>query len=498
MLFIKKIVNQDKEKELAFQFGPTSDFLHMDCTDTEGTKYDFFFFFETISKEFIRYNGKEIQTKIHYNSEKKESRFTSELKKFIFEECRAEVGDLIILKRKETTQSEYNNRVQKVKFDVIRRKNKQDFTFYKSILDSNMSTQSGFSCVITETDCTEKQDLQNESELNIIFYGAPGTGKSTKADNILNDGNFVTFRTTFHPESDYFSFVGSYKPYTDDKGKISYRFVPQVFLKAYLYAWTHPDEKVCLDIEEINRGNCAQIFGDIFQLLDRKYPEGCSNYFIDTDTDCANYIESALTEYYKENDYLIKKYKEDICRIGRIDIKNFSFSKILLPSNFYIYATMNTSDQSLYPMDSAFKRRWTWKYVPIDYNAVKDVVLNIASKRYSWSDFLRKINARITELTQSEDKQLGPFFIRIDKGYITETEFRDKVLFYLWNDIYKDEYGTATTIFRITDNEGKDRQVAFSSLFENNSSELMGGIINTVGVSQIEEDTADKDSESQE
>ena len=128
--------------------------------------------------------------------------------------------------------------------------------------------------------------------------------------------------------------------------KISYEFIPQAFTKAYVTAWNTKDD-VYLVIEEINRGNCAQIFGDLFQLLDRK--KGVSEYPIDSDTDLADYIEQELKDS------------------PRSDIPNEvqTGEKLMLPSNFYIWATMNTSDQSLFPIDSAFKRRWDWVYIPI-------------------------------------------------------------------------------------------------------------------------------------
>lgn len=490
MIFIKKIVNQDEDKELAFQFAASSDFFHVDCNDTTAQKYTINFRFNTQSAALASKNGVIVKSQIHYNSGKAETRLTSEFKKFIFNECRIKPGDLIVLKRKETTKKDYEKIVEDVEFDVIPT-NSSQYTFYSSILNTNAVNQQNFCCVTTEkeTEFTDDSETPHnipiQNDYNIIFYGAPGTGKSTAADRLQKEGNFTSFRTTFHPESDYFSFVGSYKPSTDDSGKITYRYVPQVFIKAYLYAWTHPAQKTCLNIEEINRGNCAQIFGDIFQLLDRKLPEGYSKYPIDVDSDCAAYIKN----YFRApsiDPNAFQYYKDELCRYAQLDV--FSFEKILLPPNLYIIATMNTSDQSLYPMDSAFKRRWTWKYVPIDYKKVENVHIKISDSIYSWADFLRNINRRITEITQSEDKQLGQFFIPVDHGNISETEFRDKVLFYLWNDIYKDEFGTPSTIFKIKEEDGTEHQIPFSSLFQNDSSALLQGIMETVGLKRINDD----------
>ena len=353
--------------------------------------------------------------------------------------------------------SEYQKACNFIKFDVVKR-GSDSFDFYQRILDTNIYSQRGFCCVTTDVELPESTEELHElsdteksedsdKDLNVIFYGAPGTGKSTAADSILQKGGFRTFRTTFHPESDYYSFVGSYKP-SSNNGKIDYFFVPQIFMKAYLYAWTHPDTKTCLNIEEINRGNCAQIFGDIFQLLDRKLPEGCSKYPIDIDADCAAYIEKYFNDLGSSQK--LDFYKEQLCRYTGVSQNEFSFEKILLPGNLYIFATMNTSDQSLYPMDSAFKRRWSWKYVPIDYSKVENIYVRISDSRYSWSEFL---------------------------------------MFYLWNDIYKDEYGTSSTIFRIPGDDGNNEQVTFSSLFDDGASDRLKGIMKTLGILPLKDVT---------
>lgn len=356
----------------------------------------------------------------------------------------------------------------------------------------------------TENDL--KEDTETSSKANIpyqqVFYGAPGTGKSTAVKQIVESNVMVLYRTTFHPESDYFSFFGSYKPSTEQTtGKITYKFTPQIFLKAYLFAWEHPEENVCLDIEEINRGNCAQIFGDIFQLLDRE-PSGFSSYTVDADDDCGIYIENELKKLKQTDNEnkILKYYKETICQIGKIDPSKFSFTKLLLPNNLYIFATMNTSDQSLYPMDSAFKRRWNWKYIPIDYEKVQDRFISVNGKKYSWSDFLTNVNRRIEDITQSEDKKLGQFFISLDSAEISADNFRDKVLFYLWNDIFKDEYGTGSTIFKTCSRTDEDSSTffSFSDLFTEKSYDLIENIMMNLDVKTISEssDLSEKSDES--
>ena len=271
----------------------------------------------------------------------------------------------------------------------------------------------------TELVRTDNQPLQQ------IYYGAPGTGKSFEVRRQVekltkqkdDENNPYVFRTTFHPDYDYSSFVGCYKPTMEGKD-IIYSFVPQTFTVAYIKAWKEykQDEQnpkpVCLVIEEINRGNCAQIFGDIFQLLDRK--NGFSESPINADKDLCDYL-NGLNELPNEA------------------INN---NKLQLPPNLYILATMNTSDQSLFPMDSAFKRRWNWKYTSI-VDAGMGFQIDIEGAKYNWWDFVNKMNNIIEEKIESEDKKLGYFFAG-NNPIIDADCFVSKVLFYLWNDVFKD------------------------------------------------------------
>ena len=297
--------------------------------------------------------------------------------------------------------------------------------------------------------------------LQQIFYGAPGTGKSHSIDEILKAGNYDSIRTTFHPDSDYASFVGAYKPtmktstITKDGVKtieeqIVYRFVPQAFLKAYAKAWQNFDKPFFLIIEEINRGNCALIFGDLFQLLDRD-SGGFSSYPIEADEDIRKFLmtDSEIGFADVDDDYKSVFPSDDIWN-GRI---------LRLPPNLHIWATMNTSDQSLFPIDSAFKRRWDWKYIPIA-NGNKNWKIKVAGKRYDWWDFLNNINDIVEAATSSEDKKLGYYFVKADdENNISAETFVSKVVFYLWNDVFKD-YGfdwknkEGKPVFK--DEEGKD------------------------------------------
>lgn len=355
--------------------------------------------------------------------------------------------------------------------------------------------------------------IADDNSRQQIYYGAPGTGKSHRIKEQLEGvpkGNI--FRITFHPDSDYSTFVGAYKPTMEkdceclygkdeliskltelkeqgvtyspqkfgakywyslkqltladkrdillacgmsdnytvefDKGiavgeellkgtkksRIVYNFIPQTFLNAYMQAYRKPNENVYLIIEEINRGNCAQIFGDLFQLLDRD-EYGVSEYTIKADADLKAFL---VDEMGKDSDA----------------IKD---GELCLPSNLYIYATMNTSDQSLFPIDSAFKRRWDWEYEPIKYKNT-NWVIDIQGKTYSWVSFQKEINRRIFEATSSEDKMLGDYFVNPSDGIITEKMLLNKILFYLWNDVCKDGEGD---IFKVSDTE----DVSFSELY---------------------------------
>lgn len=277
--------------------------------------------------------------------------------------------------------------------------------------------------------------------LQQIFYGAPGTGKSHTIKMTTDgvDSKFVV-RTTFHPDSDYSTFVGAYKPkmevmprYNPQTGeqmgvekRIVYAYTPQAFLKAYIIAWQNPEQPVYLIVEEINRGNCAQIFGDLFQLLDRG-DDGYSCYPIKADQD----MQMHLMEVFAGYDALPENIR--------------SGEELVLPSNLYIWATMNTSDQSLFPIDSAFKRRWEWKYIPISQGKDKESgklmqwSIEAEGVSYDWWSFLEVMNKRVGDITSSEDKKLGFFFCKADgQGVISADKLVSKVMFYLWNDVFKD------------------------------------------------------------
>ncbi len=319
--------------------------------------------------------------------------------------------------------------------------------------------------------------LPLDMPLQQITYGAPGTGKSFSIDEDVKRYGMKDIRTTFHPDSDYSTFVGAYKPQMekvivrDDRGfpvkedgkvvyekKIVYKYSQQAFLKAYIAAWKDLKSPHVLVIEEINRGNCAQIFGDLFQLLDRN-ESGFSSYPITPDADIMQVLNDEFDGLELECTELINaQYKEDAVA----DV--LAGNKLLLPNNLYIWATMNTSDQSLFPIDSAFKRRWDWKYVPIS-DARNQWMIRVNGSDYSWWSFLDKINFKIWDATHSEDKKLGYFFCKANKeGVITAEKFVGKVLFYVYNDVFKD-YGFDDDIFKdVNDKENPD--LLFKDFFQ--------------------------------
>lgn len=339
-----------------------------------------------------------------------------------------------------------------------------------------------------------KKMRKSDIPLQQIFYGAPGTGKS-HAINELTAGKDV-IRTTFHPDTDYSTFVGAYKPTTKSvpvttvigtnavpvklngkemmEDKIVYEYVSQAFLQAYVAAWRkysdaqegeEPTDEF-LVIEEINRGNCAQIFGDLFQLLDRG-DEGFSEYPIKADSDMKKLLEKEFEGLEIKNkegiNALFKGDKDIVAQVLAGDI-------LLLPNNLYIWATMNTSDQSLFPIDSAFKRRWDWNYVPIS-DAGKNWMIEVNGAQYDWWKFLEAINDKVYHATYSEDKKLGYFFCKANDGVISADKFVSKVIFYLWNDVFKDSEFEGDT-FKDEDGE----KLSFDKFYsvENNQVKVNG------------------------
>lgn len=316
---------------------------------------------------------------------------------------------------------------------------------------------------------------------NRIVFGAPGTGKSfqLEKDRKKYFGNRY-IRVTFHPNYSYSHFVGTYKPvpetYEDDKGnkkeEITYKYVPGPFMKAFVES-VNSDEPFLLLIEEINRANVAAVFGDVFQLLDRK--DGESEYEIQTSNDMKDYLD-----YKIDND--------NDCDTERIRI----------PSNMYIWATMNSADQGVFPMDTAFKRRWDFNYIGIDDNDddMKNIWVELGKdkKKICWNDLRIAINNKLSkECHINEDKLIGPYFISNDvlesekrviekdgaseeKLFVKDNDkfietFKYKLLMYLYEDVARQQH-VRSTLFAGCDDYSK-----FSSLndeFDEKGEEIFG------------------------
>lgn len=258
---------------------------------------------------------------------------------------------------------------------------------------------------------------------NMIYYGIPGCGKSFKVNKDFNKNDYLVYRTTFHPEYSNSDFIGQIIPKTENN-EIKYEFQEGPFTLALYEAIKNPSKRVCLIIEEINRGNSSAIFGDVFQLLDRKN-DGSSVYNI--------------------NNEPIKTY---------LNKKGINMDKITIPSNMWIVATMNTSDQNVFTLDTAFKRRWRMHRIANEFNKSESydnklATMYIPGSSYTWEEFIITINKEIMRKNptglNSEDKQLGVYFVTVNELSTTPinndkeiiNKFIEKVLLYIWEDVAK-------------------------------------------------------------
>lgn len=283
---------------------------------------------------------------------------------------------------------------------------------------------------------------------NYIVFGAPGTGKSYTLKKAQK--NYFTYdeaseRVTFYSNYSYQNFVGTYKPKMDGKD-IKYEYTPGPFIRTLIKAYNNPGKNYLILIEEINRANPAAAFGDIFQLLDRK--DGRSEYDIETTEDLREYLATHLIHGYKDSSNAELKQKA---------LKRFS--KIFIPRNMYIWATMNSADQGVFPMDTAFKRRWDFEYIGIDDNKgeMQDVIVQLGDDKHKvrWNDLREKINSILCDKCKlNEDKLLGPYFISksvIEADEVTHIindnekflkAFESKVIMYLYEDAAKQKSST--------------------------------------------------------
>lgn len=252
-----------------------------------------------------------------------------------------------------------------------------------------------------------EENIPTDGADNILLYGVPGCGKSYTIKTEYCDDDDHMERAVFHPDYTYSDFVGQILPRVDE-GHIEYRFEPGPFTRVLKKAVETPDESFYLVVEEINRGNAPAIFGDIFQLLDRD-ESGCSEYGVSNEN-ISNYVYGDAT------------------------------TKIKIPGNLFVLATMNTSDQNVFTLDTAFKRRWTMRMIENNIDACEYADHQICAWGITWGTFARTINQKIIELGENnlsnEDNRLGAYFVR--EADLNDAErFGEKILMYLWNDAFK-------------------------------------------------------------
>ena len=284
---------------------------------------------------------------------------------------------------------------------------------------------------------------------NVIFYGAPGTGKSNRVERIVKDAGKEPIRTVFHPDLQNSDFFGCLKPRMDGNN-VRYEFAPGPFMEALAEAYKKPDEPVYLVIEELNRAAAAAVFGDLFLLLDRK-DNGAGEYSV--------------------------SFPSRESRIWVDEKTGAARERIELPSNLFIYATMNSADQGVYPIDTAFRRRWRQEYLPLDYKKGPDgqvAYFDSDDKRHTveWREFVEALNVYLINnhtLAIAEDRLLGQWFVK--KKELDGSCIPEKILLYLWDDLLRHEgrdqiFDTRTiTTYGALDKAAKNRTCFLSGAF---------------------------------
>ena len=355
-------------------------------------------------------------------------RLNAKFQKVLSNEGGAEIDDLVIF---------YKKGYRFYNFEIIKKSN-NSYSIYKKLFsdprhlpvyinDVSKSNNSDYEKSLNSTTFIQNHD-------QTIYYGVPGSGKSYKIDEITkNLSEEQKIRVVFHPEYTNADFVGQILPCLTSDG-IEYRFKGGPFSRILKKAYQNPDKPHYLIIEEINRGNAAAIFGDLFQLLDRD-SKGWSSYEIEN-LDINSFIRS------KDSTYSDAKIESSVNVGGYTWTEN---TGIRLPPNLSILATMNTSDQNVFTLDNAFQRRWDMELVPnsCDDPTQMQAKISVKEKTITWESFQSKINEVIAEkgnesgFSSMEDKRLGCWFIKNDEGKIDSEKFGNKVLKYLWDDAFK-------------------------------------------------------------
>ena len=399
MIYLKKIIAQDLDRTPTFSQDSWQDFFKLPLENDENIELIFI-----DSKDSLK-----------YLCEIKRRATRNEIRAFIKEmlnKYNAKVGDVLIFKPTKEENS--------YTFDYLSQ-DSYDFTALNIIFDGKNHQ------LLMKDDENTTSNNQHVG-YNKIIYGAPGAGKSKSIIDIVGD-NYI--RTVFHPETQNSDFIGCLKPHKDPGGNITYSFRKGPFIRILEQALLNPNNNYFLVIEELNRANTAAVFGEVFQLLDRD-EFGNSEYPISIqDEDLFDALikdELGNDSPLKNNPYIAKR-------------------ELIIPNNLSIIATMNSSDQAVFPLDTAFKRRWIFDYLPIDFSNSANGLIStndINHPNIEWKKLAQGINEKLMKLDVVEDKLIGPWFIKnsdlVDEKTARET-FIGKICSYLWDDAlkYKDK-----------------------------------------------------------
>jgi hypothetical protein len=329
-------------------------------------------------------------------------------------------------------------RMEKRKIDDL-------FNQLKRLVDENPENQDYLNNILNPIKQPEHHDAPPHTPTQIIYYGVPGCGKSNKIrEQLKNVPEKNKVRVVFHPEYTNAEFIGQILPKVN--GHVTYEFTPGPFTQIIKRAYLNPNEHFYLVIEEINRGNAAAIFGDTFQLLDRLKAGETDSLGNDPANAAVNTFTEGWSQYFVQNDDVNAYIRgtENSIQIGNIRFD--SNTAIRLPPNLSILATMNTSDQNVFTLDNAFQRRFDMELVRNEFDLTKPAVktqyeAEIDDTGIKWGQFWGWINAKITAtlkgLSSTEDKRLGVWFVSNVGGIIDDKVFAEKVLKFLWDDVFK-------------------------------------------------------------